>query len=326
MEPDPHPELTNALANGDFRRITSVLAERRGETTFEWYADDMDASTRHNTRSVTKTITGMLVGIAIEKGHISGAQSRIAEFVPMGDAVRHPDPRKDAITIEDFLTMSLLLECDDFNPYSSGNEERMYVTEDWVRFTVDLAVKGFPPWTPRPEESPYGRSFSYCTAGVVTLGAVLERATGMRVEEFAQENFFDPLGIGLVRWSQTAQGTAMTGGGLALTTRELARIGRLSLDGGRHGARQVVPAEWMAASIRPHVQVDEETDYGYLWWLKTLHGKTGAHRSHYMSGMGGNRVAVFPDLDLVVVVTSQNFGDREAHPLTESLIERYLLG
>jgi CubicO group peptidase (beta-lactamase class C family) len=72
--------------------------------------------------------------------------------------------------------------------------------------------------------------------------------------------------------------------------------------------------------------VEEDTEYGYLWWLKTLHGPTGeAHRSHYMSGMGGNRVAVLPDLDRVVVVTSQNFGDREAHPLTESLIERYLI-
>jgi CubicO group peptidase (beta-lactamase class C family) len=317
--------LTAALDAREFRKITSVLVSRGGDTVFEWYAEDVDASSLHDTRSATKTITGMLVAIAIAQGFIDGVGSRVSEFVPMGDRVRNPDPRKDAITIEDLLTMSSLLECDDFNSFSTGNEERMYLTEDWARFAVDLPIKGFPPWTERPEESPYGRSFSYYTAGVVLLGTVLERATGRDVEAFAADHLFDPLGIGPVSWSRTAQGTPMTGGGLRLTTGDLARLGRLTLDEGRYGARQVLPADWIAASTRPHVKVDDETEYGYLWWLKSLHGRTRVHRSHYMSGMGGNRVAVFPDLDQVVVVTSQNFGDREAHPLTESLIERHLL-
>ncbi len=117
----------------------------------------------------------------------------------------------------------------------------------------------------------------------------------------------------------------MTGGGLLLCSRDLAALGQLSLDAGRYGDAQVVPSEWMATSTRAHVQVDDDTEYGYLWWLKTLHAKGSGYRSHYMSGMGGNRVAVFPELDLVAVVTSQNFGDREAHPLTEALLEEHLL-
>src|SRR5580765_2036717 len=146
--------LVDALAARAFRRITSVLVTGGSGVLFEWNAEEMSPSTRHNTRSVTKTITAMLVGIAIDLGHIESVESRISDFVPMGRGVRNPDPRKDAITVEDFLTMSSLLECDDNNPYSSGNEERMYVTEDWTRFAVGLPVKGFPPWTQRPEESP----------------------------------------------------------------------------------------------------------------------------------------------------------------------------
>jgi CubicO group peptidase (beta-lactamase class C family) len=317
--------LPAALRAGEFREITSVLVDRSGDVVFEWHADGFDASTVHNTRSVTKTITGMLVGIGIAEGHIDSVQSRISEFVPMGEAVQNPDSRKDAITVEDFLTMSSLLECDDWNPYSAGNEERMYLTEDWTAFALDLPVKGFPPWAKRPEDSPYGRSFSYCTAGVTVLGAVIESATGRRVEDFADEHLFGPLEIDSVEWPQTAQGTAATGGGLPLTGRDLAKLGRLTLSDGRYDDRDVLPSHWVAESIRPHARIDETTEYGYLWWLKSFVGPGGARRAHYMSGMGGNRVAVFPELDLVVVVTSQNFGLREAHQLTDSLIERFVL-
>ena len=198
--------------------------------------------------------------------------------------------------------------------------DRRFGKSRWSKFALDLPVKGFPPWVARPEHSPYGRSFSYCTAGVVLLGTTLERVTGQSVERFAAEHLFDPLDIRGEEWSRTGEGTAMTGGGLLLTARQLAKLGQLSLDQGRYAGSQVVPADWIARSTRPHVEVDEETDYGYLWWLKTLHSKGIGHPSHYMSGMGGNRVAVFPDLDLVAVVTSQNFGDREAHPLTEALL------
>jgi CubicO group peptidase (beta-lactamase class C family) len=221
--------------------------------------------------------------------------------------------------------MSSLLECDDWNPSSAGNEERMYLTEDWTAFALGLPVKGFPPWTTRPEDSPYGRSFSYCTAGVTVLGTVLESATGRRVEDFAEEHLFGPLGIERLDWPPTAQGTAATGGGLLLTAHDLAKLGRLTLTNGRYGDREVLTPHWISESTRPHARIDETTEYGYLWWLKSLAGPGGPRHGHYMAGMGGNRVAVFPELDLVAVVTSQNFGLREAHQLTDSLIERFVL-
>jgi CubicO group peptidase (beta-lactamase class C family) len=319
-------DLTQALVTGEMGRITSVVVERDGGLAYEWYADGVAPETLHNTRSATKTVTGLLVGIAIDLGVIDSVHTRVSDVLPMGDAVRNPDPRKDAITVEDLLTMSSLLECDDNNSFSTGNEERMYLTEDWTRFAMDLPVKGFPPWVRRPQDSPYGRSFSYCTAGVTLLGAVLERASGRPVEDFAATYLFMPLHISSWEWSRTAQGTAMTGGGLQLAARDLAKLGRLTANGGGYDGAQIVSTEWIAESTRPHVSVDEHIDYGYLWWLRMQPHKGKTYRSSYMAGAGGSRVTVVPELNSVAVVTSQNFGNPQAHSITENMIDRYVFG
>lgn len=275
-----------------------------------------DAETLRNTRSVTKVVVGMLIGIAIARGELPGVETRVLDVLDDVD-VRNPDPRKREITIEDFLTMSSLLECDDWNPFSAGNEERMYLVEDWLDFALGLPIRGFPSWTDRPEGSPHGRSFSYCTAGVFTLGAVLERATGVPVPEYAREHLFGPLGVEGERWAYSPLGLAQTGGGLELRTADLVRLGRLYLDGGR----DVVPRDWVERSTAPKARVDDVHEYGYLWWLREYAGVG----SYGVSGTGGNRLVVLPSLDAVVVVTSANFGRRDAHELTDRLLLEHVL-
>lgn len=316
--------MTERIEHGEFGEITSLLISVDGELRYERYFDGLGPEARRNTRSVTKTVTGMLVGLAIERGALAGVEESVLERFA-DRVIGNPDPRKDSMTVEDLLTMSSPLECDDWNSFSRGNEERMYLIEDWVGFGLDLPVRGYPPWTTRPEDTPYGRSFSYCTAGVVILGAVLERATSESIESFARTQLFEPLGIEDPEWQVTPTGLAMTGGGLGLRSRDLLALGELYRDAGRVGGRQLVPAAWVEHSLRPHARIDDATEYGYLWWLRDYETGGRTLRSYYMTGYGGNRVVVFPDADLVVVLTTTNFDRGDAHELSDRLLAEHVL-
>jgi CubicO group peptidase (beta-lactamase class C family) len=267
----------------------------------------------------------MLVGIAIDLGFLPSVEAPVLPYFADMGPFDHPDPRKEQITVEDVVTMSSLLECDDWNGFSRGNEERMYLVEDWVRFFFDLPIKGFASWQQPPIDSPYGRSFSYCTAGVVALGALLERATGQPLPEFADQHLFQPLGITETGWQWTPTRTAMTGGGLGLRSRDLLKLGRLYLDGGVWAENQVVSEAWIHASTTPKVQINETTEFGYLWWLGSFGADDRRTGAWYMAGAGGSKVVVVPERDLVVVVTSENFGVKGAHDLTDRLITEHVL-
>jgi len=314
-----------AIRGGEFKKISSIVIARHGKLVYENYFDGSDATALRDTRSATKSITDILAGIAIEKGLLSGVDAPILPFFPDKQPLQNPDPRKSKITVEDFLTMSSLLECDDWNDFSRGNEERMYIMEDWIQFTLDLPIKGFAPWAKKPRESPHGRSFSYCTAGVATLGGVLERATKTPVPEFAAKNLFAPLGIQKVEWQFSSLGLALTGGGLRLQSRDLLKVGQMYLNSGTWNGSRIVSDGWVKTSTQPHARIDEETEYGYLWWLKSFQAGEKSYGAFFMSGNGGNKVAVFPSLDMVVVLTSTNYNTRGMHEQTEKLLTDYIL-
>jgi CubicO group peptidase (beta-lactamase class C family) len=317
--------LVAAIRSGEFKKIGSVLVARHGKLVYEAYFDG-DAATLRDTRSATKSITDVLVGIALDEHKLSGVDAKILTLLPeRARKIQSPDPRKAAITVEDFLTMSSALECDDWNDASRGNEERMYVVEDWAQFILDLPIRGRMHLGEKIEPPPYGRYFSYCTGGVFTLSEVLERVTGERTDRYAREKLFEPLGIQNVEWVYSPMNVPQTGGGLRMTSRDLLKIAKLYLNGGEWEGKRIISASWVKASTSPHAQIDDVTEYGYLWWLKSFKSGVKSYPAYFMSGNGGNKVVAIPSLDMAVVITSTNYNTHGMHEQTEKILTDYVL-
>lgn len=318
-------KLDSLIVSSSFTGITSVVISQNNKIVFEKYYNNADINTKHNTRSATKTITGTLIGIAIKKGLITSEKEKAYKFFEEY-SFKNPDKRKQEITIEDLLTMSSILECDDWNQFSRGNEERMYLIEDWAKFYWDLPVKGFPAWVTKPEDSKYGRCFSYCTAGAVVLGAIVNKACGTSLFNFADKELFVKLGITDYHWQYTPSGLPMTGGGLSLRSRDLLKIGQLYLNRGKWNNEQIISRNWMEKSTTPKAEIDDGVEYGYLWWIEDFGLDNKKEKAFYMAGSGGNKIAVFPNLNLVVVITSNYFnGGMKAHQQSAEILDRYVV-
>jgi hypothetical protein len=145
------------------------------------------------------------------------------------------------------------------------------------------------------------------------------------VPDFAAANLFKPLGISGEKWQLIPSGTAMTGGGLELRSRDYLKLALLYLNGGRWNGEQVVPRAWVGASLAPHANARDDVDYGYLLWLEKFHSQGRDLQGAGMYGNGGNMIVAFPALDAAVVLTTTNFRVRGSTELAHKLMTDAIL-
>jgi CubicO group peptidase (beta-lactamase class C family) len=312
--------LDKAITEKRVWNLHGVVIVRKGRLVLERYFEGDDnargsplgtiafkADTLHDLRSVSKSIVGLLYGIALADGKVPPPEAPLfASFPEYPDLAA--DPARNRWTIQNLLTMTMGTDWDELSvPYSdpTNSEIAMDMAPDRYRFVLGGPVVMEP-----------GKRWIYNGGGTALLARIIEKGTGKPLYEFARVTLFDPLGIGPTEWFTDRNGKAIAASGLRMTPRDLARIGSMMLNGGTWGERPVVPVQWIERSTTPMVDVDEIRQYGYQWYLGkfafTVSTGPRWHRSRLERfwsaiGNGGQRLFVFPGLDLVVAITAGNY-------------------
>lgn len=280
VEPDSvfEPALSRLA---ELPRMRSLLVSVGGDLRVEEYFNGARANRAANLKSASKSLISLLVGIAVDRGHLE-VDDTIDRFFPgLID-----DPEKQGITVEDLLTMRSGLETT-----SNRNYGRWVASRHWVRHVLT-----------RPLVAEPGTRMIYSTGNTHLLSAIVAEASGMSTWRFAQRYLGEPMGISVPRWTRDPQGVYFGGNEMSMLPRDMLAIGEMYLECGRVGVKQIVSEDWVHTSIVAHATRTRSPDraYGYGWWVRELAG----YDAFYAWGYGGQFIYVVPDLRLVTVMTS----------------------
>lgn len=317
-----------SAAGSDGSNTHAVLVQRGADTLAEVYFTGSDkpsgdwferevrfsAEHAHDMRSISKSVTGLVAGIVHGRGQLALDRPVLDAFPELADLAT---PERRQITVQHLLDMTVGWDWNEWDvPYGSlaNSETQMVLAPDRDRHLLGLALRHAP-----------GSHWAYSGGATALLATVLERSTGQGLKALAQATLFDPLGIPPVNWRSDRQGRTLAFSGLRLRPRELARIGRLVLDGGRWQGQAVVPADWITATTASRVPAVDGLFYGRQWWQGRFARGPGAGLDFTAAmGNGGQRLFVVPTLDLVVVFTAGRY-NQPANGVPASRLFRQVL-
>ena len=294
--------------------MESLLVLKDNKLIIEEYFYTYDREKLHHIHSCTKSITSILLGIALEQHKNIQVHQSLFSFFPEYGSLETPE--KKQITLEHALTMTSGFEWDEV-------PEEMWEADDWIQFILS-----------RPMDSAPGETFNYSSGCSILLGGVISSLVGKNTITYAEEVLFDPLAISEFIWREHTNGTAQCGGGLYLLPRDMAKIGLLLLNEGSWNNKQIVSKEWLLQSTKPRVAESEFFDYGYQWWLRSNNNKqwwvepqATSENEHDMIvalGHGGQSIIVVKDLNLVVITTAADFENGLALSKVPMVIEEII--
>jgi CubicO group peptidase (beta-lactamase class C family) len=266
----------------------------------------------HSLQSVTKSVTSVLIGIAIERGEIDGTDALLLSFFEDYD-LSGVDERLHTVTLDNLLTMRSGIEWHEGDrPLDETNTTlQLEWSDDWIQFTLD-----------QPMDADPGEKWVYNSGGSHLMSGIIKDATGKYVDEYAEAYLFGPLGVTDYHWKQTPTRYPDTEGGLYLEAEQLAKIGYLFLNGGEWDGERIVSEEWVETSVARHADPVNQIGwgYGYQWWRPD----PGGTEVWAGMGFGGQYLIVMPEHNLIGVVNSWNLFGQPAQSPLRGLIEAML--
>jgi CubicO group peptidase (beta-lactamase class C family) len=271
-----------------------LLVEQAGKIVLEEYYNGGKAETRYDVRSVTKSVVSLLFGIALAEGRLKSPDQTIGEF--LGKDFPGLDRAVSAITVRQLLAMTsgipwreLGSTAQDFGPFISSPDPLRWILE-------------------RPLEAKPGELWNYNTGACHILSAILTKTTWLSARAYAQEKLFTPLGEQVGNWEADRYGYSYGGHGISLTASTMVKLGRLMLDKGVYGGKQVVPEDWARESTSTLRNTASPmgwgSGYGYLWWTDKGDAATGG-AYFFATGYGGQFIVCVPSKNAVVVAVTE---------------------
>ena len=309
-------DLVRAILDGTYKDVHGVLLYQHGKLVLEEYFYGYSMERQHQLRSATKAVVSALAGIAIDRGALTGVDERVLPELSYA-SYDHPDTRKAAMTLGDFLSMSSGLDCDDYSSTSPGRETEIENKPDWVKATLDLPMINDP-----------GTTGFYCSGGVAVVGRMIENTVHMKLPEFAQKNLFGPLGISRADWTWNYDLTNADKeySQIHLRPRDMLKFGILFADGGLWHGQRIVSESWARTSLAEHSHV-AGVSYGYFWWRHAFNVETASGTQQIIvpaaQGNGGQKIFVLPQYDLVAVFTAGGYNADATPPNT--IMEKIIL-
>lgn len=318
-------KMKSAFEAGELSGLHSVLVMRKGEIFAEVYLEGSDQkwgkplgkrqhdpTTLHDLRSVTKSIVGLLYGIALSEGLVAEIhECLVCQFPEYQDLAADPERRK--ILIRHALSMRMGTEWNEELPYSNpkNSEIAMELAEDRYRFVLDRALVQEP-----------GEGWTYNGGATAIIAHLIAKGTGKKVDQYAKEKLFDPLNITNYEWVRGFDGEPSAASGLRLNTHDLAKVGQMILAKGKINGKQVIPASWLQASFTPRSTLRSGLRYGYFWWLAQ---RGSPPRWVAGFGNGGQRLSINKKFETVIVVFAGNYNKPDAWKLPVKIIVDFLV-
>jgi len=337
MDPTPFVSLMNMLHGWSGHRVHGIVIVRHGRLVFEEYFDGLthptfgeepisfSRETAHCLSSVAKSFTATLLGLAIDRGFIPNEQQSVFDFFPhLVDL--EVGLRRD-ITLEHLVTMTSGLEWDET---SRSLRDPLNDLTAWLTLTRTTTQDPVRAVLEKPMVAAPGTLYRYGGGNTNVLGQAIQNAVGQRLDGFARDSLFAPLGIDTVWWWVLRDDFVYASGDITLRPRDMAKFGLMYLNGGVWDGRRILSPEWVEASSSaytaipasdPHHGRNGFAGYSYGWWIKSDDYGRGVYEA---SGWGGQTITVFPELDMVVVFTGGSYWEAPALSPHEMML-RYVL-
>jgi CubicO group peptidase (beta-lactamase class C family) len=296
-----------------FKNVESLIVYSDGGIKFEKYYNGYKKDSLHQTQSQTKSIVSLLMGIAIDKGYIKSENDPVSDYFP--EYFRKEDNLKSSVTIRDLLTMSAGFEWEEMIPMDDPRNDNinMFNSRKWLNYALSRSMN----------QRPF-TGFKYNSGCPMIVAGIIEKATKMKLDEFAVRYLFEPPKIKRYNWLKDSTGFCHAGGGLFLSPMDMMKIGIIVMNNGKWEKQQIISENWIRKATTSYLPTSFDiSTYGYFWWIREMK-TSGVKTTRVISaeGAGGQKLYIFPEYQLIIAFTERNYSTPQVGPvfISESIL------